>query len=65
MLGYVQQCVPVSECLGVLWNFSFVLFSLLVDDKKVLRKKCENPVKELKTLDKKYQNKPKAVTEKW
>ena len=36
----------------------------LIDDKKVLSEKCENLVKELKTVDRKYQDKLKSVTEK-
>lgn len=35
----------------------------LIDDKKTLSEKCENLVKELKQVDKKYQDKLKAVTD--
>jgi 5-azacytidine-induced protein 1 len=36
----------------------------LIDDKKNLSEKCEMLVKELKTVDKKYQDKIKAMEEK-
>ncbi|XP_060605968.1 centrosomal protein of 131 kDa-like [Ruditapes philippinarum] len=36
----------------------------LIDDKKNLSEKCENLVKELKQIDKKYQDRLKAITDK-
>lgn len=37
----------------------------MIDDKKNLSEKCEMLVKELKTVDKKYQDKIKTMDEKW
>lgn len=49
-------------------GFKQVLFDLvdfqLIDDKKNLSEKCEMLVKELKTVDKKYQDKIKTMDEK-
>lgn len=40
-----------------------IIFLQLIDDKKSLSEKCEQLVKELKTIDKKYQDKLKYVQE--
>ena len=40
-------------------------FQQLIDDKKTLSEKCEALVKELKVVDKKYQDKIKSVTERF
>lgn len=41
------------------------IYSQLIDDKKNLSEKCENLVKELKQVDKKYQDKLKSLTDKY
>ena len=45
-------------------NCEFLNFQL-IDDKKNLTEKCENLVKELKTIDRKYQDKIKMLLEKY
>lgn len=37
----------------------------LIDDKKALGEKCENLLKEMKTIDKKYSDKLKATDERY
>lgn len=50
--------------LTVLKHFVLPVLCQLIDDKKSLSEKCEQLVQELKTVDKKYQEKIKTLEDK-